>query len=67
MNVLAERATCAKAQSGYVCEWREKMRGGWGGWSTMSEGQLGLETGVALASYGASSAMLRNLYFILSD
>ena len=33
----------------------------------MSEGQLGLETGVALASYGASSAMLRNLYFILSD
>ena len=67
MNVLAERATCAKAQSGYVCEWREKMRGGWGGWSTMSEGQLGLETGVALASYGASSTMLRNLYFILSD
>lgn len=40
MNVLAERATCAKARSGYVCGWCEKLRGGWGGWSTMSEGQL---------------------------
>ena len=67
MNVHAERATCAKALSGHECGWHEKLQGAWAGCSNVSEGQIGLETRVELASHGASSAMLRNLYFILSD